>query len=136
MVVLAGLVFCCFLPLTESRHVLYEKDSNSFRNVTTTPEGEIVDAGDDDIAQSAEFEFQKFLNNTRSKFITALTNLSSFLPISVKYAVTRGRYCNIIKYNKLFYEKIPLILSGVLIVLGIIYCFFGKCLSLTLHMYI
>ena len=79
-------------------------------------------AGDQGIEES----IADFFNNSRSKLLGAFKNLSSYLPLNVEYAMTKGQYCDIIKYNRPFYHVIPLILAAVLIVLGAIFTYFGK----------
>lgn len=77
--------------------------------------------GLDDLANAAENELDRLDDN----FILTLKNLSRYLPINVEYAVEKGRECDIIRNNKQFYQRVPLIISAVLIVLGIIFGFFG-----------
>lgn len=112
-VVLSGLALFCALSFAESHVALAARD------LPTLPDLE------DDAAQ-ANNVFQKFLNDSRSHFTQALANLSSYLPINVNYTVTVGKECDILTYNKYFYQRIPLILAAALIALGIIYAFFGK----------
>ena len=81
---------------------------------------------DDVNAQGIEETIADLFNNSRSKFLAALTNLSSYLPLNVKYAMTDGQKCDIIKYNRPYYSNIPLILAAVVIVLGAIFTFFGE----------
>ena len=76
--------------------------------------------------QGIEESISDLFNNSKSKFLAALTNLSSYLPLNVRYAVTAGQKCDIIKYNRPYYSAIPLILAAVLMVLGAIFSFFGK----------
>ena len=84
-----------------------------------------MDAGDD-VAKIAENMFTKILNDSRSKVLESLKNISNYLPVNVEYTVTVAKNCNIVKYNKPFYFKIPLIIAGAFIVIGIIFGFFGK----------
>lgn len=77
------------------------------------------------MVELAENDIVKFFNNSRSKFIMALKNLSSYLPINVNYSLTKAQDCDIIHNNRDFYERVPLILSAVMIVLGVIFCFLG-----------
>ena len=52
--------------------------------------------------------------------------LSHYLPLSVQYAVEVGRECDIVEYNKHYYTKAGLIIAGILVVIGIMFCFFGE----------
>ena len=56
----------------------------------------------------------------------ALYNLSEYLPLSVEYAAGVGQECDIVKYNKPFYTEAGLIMSTGMIVVGIIFSFFGE----------
>lgn len=76
--------------------------------------------------QGIEESIADFFNNSRSKLLNALKNFSSYLPLNVEYAMTKGQYCDIIKYNRPFYHTIPLILAAVVIVLGVVFAYFGK----------
>lgn len=67
-----------------------------------------------------------FANNTRHKFFQVLFNLSRYIPLSVEYAVTAGRNCNIIEYNSDYYGVPALIFAAILFVIGILFCFIGK----------
>ena len=80
--------------------------------------------------QGLEDSIANFFNNSRSKLLNALKNFSSYLPISVEYAMTKGQNCDIIKYNKPFYHVIPLILAAVIIVLGAVFTYVGKSTNL------
>lgn len=76
----------------------------------------------------AENEVSKLFNQTviRSRFINALKNLSSYLPISVSYAVEKSTDCDIIHNNGNYYERVPLIIAAFLILLGIVFAFLGE----------
>lgn len=65
-------------------------------------------------------------NSTRNKFFHVLYNLSSYLPFSVEYAVTVGRNCNIIEYNHEYYGVPGLVISAMLFIIGVLFCFVGK----------
>lgn len=107
-----------FLGLILSAAILTSKGQNA----TTTDE--ILGGIADD--QGIEESIADFFNNSRSKLLNAFKNLSSFLPLNVEYAMTKGQKCDIVKYNRPFYHSIPLILAAVLIVLGAVYAYFGK----------
>lgn len=78
--------------------------------------------------QNAENTILNFFNDSKSKFEQALANLSSYLPLDINYTLTKAQECDIVKNNKEYYQTIGLILSAVLIVLGIIFSFIGKCI--------
>lgn len=104
--------------------MLYPRGSST--DATSDDGSDILDTGKD-IINKAEDEFKDYLNDTRSSVLESLKNISSYLPINVLYTLTVARNCsNIIKYNRPFYSTIPLILAGVLVVLGIIFGFFGE----------
>ena len=119
-VLIAALSLCCCIGLTlcDEPTPTYEVDS-----LFTTLSADELEG---DVAQAADNEVEKFLNNTRSTFILALKNLSSYLPINVGYVETRAKECDVIRYNKQFYNRVPLIIAAVLIVLGIIFTFLGE----------
>ena len=79
--------------------------------------------------QNAENAIVNFFNDSKSKFELALANLSSYLPLDINYTLTKAHECDLIKNNKEYYQTIGLILSAVLIVLGIIFSFIGKCVQ-------
>ena len=87
-----------------------------------------IKVGDADV-QGVEESISDFFNNSRSKLLAALVNLSSYLPLNVEYAMTDGQKCDIIRYNRPFYNNIPLILAAVLIALGTLFTFFGEHFS-------
>jgi hypothetical protein len=106
-----------FLGLILSAAILTSEGQNA-----TTDElpGDVADD------QGIEESISDFFNNSRSKLLNAFKNLSSYLPLNVEYAMTKGQDCDIIKYNRPFYHSIPLILAAVLIVLGAVYAYFGE----------
>lgn len=67
-----------------------------------------------------------FMNETRNKLFHALYNLSGYLPFSVEYAVTVGRNCNIIDNNSHYYGVPGLVISAIIFVIGVLFCFIGK----------
>lgn len=81
---------------------------------------------DSDVARIADNIFDRMINNSKAGFTQALKDLAKYLPVNVEYTVTVAKNCNIVKYNKRFYFKIPLIIAAVLIVLGVIFGFFGE----------
>ena len=88
-----------------------------------------IKVGDADV-QGVEESIADFFNNSKSKLLAALVNLSSYLPLNVEYAMTDGQKCDIMRYNRPYYNNIPLILAAVLIALGILFTFFGEhCFS-------
>ena len=106
-----------FLGLVLSATIL----ASEGKNVSTDESpGDIADD------QGIEESIADFFNNSRSKLLNAFKNLSSYLPLNVEYAMTKGQKCDIVKYNRPFYHSIPLILAAVLIVLGAVYAYFGK----------
>lgn len=128
MLLVASALLCFLLPPAVDSHILSRtRTSEGAMNDSDTLLDFPDDAGADEIANSAN-EINKFFNNTRSRFIDALKNLSTYLPINVNYvyAIKGSGECDIIHNNKAFYDRVPLIISAVLILLGIIFCFFGK----------
>ena len=81
-----------------------------------------------DMAVKADNDIAKFFNQSeiRSRFVQALKNLSSYLPISVQYAIEKSKDCDIIHNNRAYYERVPLIIAAFLILLGVIFAFFGE----------
>ena len=130
------LASCCLLPLAENRHAEFSLDRKNIRNapikVDDTPfssdNGVIEEVEDqiDGVIEEVEDQIDGVMNFTQNKLFLALSNLSMYLPISVDYAVTVGKNCDIITNNKRFYAKIPLLMSAVLILLGILFGFFGE----------
>lgn len=118
---IAGLFLCYLLVACESRHIQHrsanESDAEDLEGIDST----------DLVVKVADNEVGRFLNNSRSKFIEALKNLSNYLPINVEYALMKE--CDIIHNNRVFYARVPLIISAALIVLGIIFGYFGECVS-------
>ena len=106
------------MGLILSAAILTSKGQNA--STTDETQGDIADD------QGIEESISDFFNNSRSKLLNAFKNLSSFLPLNVEYAMTKGQKCDIVKYNRPFYHSIPLILAAVLIVLGAVYAYFGK----------
>ena len=128
MLLVASALLCFLLPPVADAHVLPRTNEGAM-NDSDYP---LLGGAEDDIANSAN-EINKFFNDTRSRFIDALKNLSTYLPINVNYvyAIKIDGACDIIHYNKTFYDRVPLIISAVLIVLGVIFCFFGKLVGCT-----
>lgn len=95
-----------------------------------------VEDGDDDMIQpdgigqkvdsNIHNHLSGFANNTRHRFFQVLFNLSRYIPLSVEYAVTVGRNCNIIEYNSDYYGVPALIFAAILFLIGILFCFLGK----------
>lgn len=79
--------------------------------------------------EQAETTLVGFFNDTRSKFEQALVNLSSYLPISVEYALNVSHLCDPVQYNKQYYHTIAVILSAALILLGVVFAFVGESVS-------
>ncbi len=82
--------------------------------------------------EQAENTLVGFFNNTRSKFEQGLVNLSSYLPINVEYALNVSQRCDPVHNNRAYYHTIALILSAVLILLGVVFAFVGKCVRVCL----
>lgn len=78
------------------------------------------------VAKSEDNSPQRFFEDTGSRFVEALKNLSEYLPINVEYVEEKSKDCDIIHNNRDYYERVPLIISAVLIVLGTIFGFFGE----------
>ena len=112
------LTSCYLLPVAESRQFFKNAQVD---NLQGSSEG--IDNG---VVEQSENMSNMFTNDSRSKFGYTLSSLSRYLPISVEYARTVGKNCDIVNNNKPFYTTISLIVSAVLIVLGIIFGFFGK----------
>ena len=55
-----------------------------------------------------------------------MKNLSSYLPISVEYAIEKSKDCDIIHNNRGYYERVPLIIAAFLIILGVVFAFLGE----------
>ena len=119
-VLLLGLVLSCAILASEGRNTLL-----NFQNVSSEVSKSFADRVNAS-EQGIEESIADFFNNSRSKLLNALKNFSSFLPLSVEYAMTKGQKCDIIKYNRPFYHSIPLILAAVNIVLGAVFTYFGK----------
>ena len=71
-------------------------------------------------------QIKDFFLNSRDMFLVALSNMSHYLPLSVQYAVEVGRECDVVEYNKHYYTKAGLIIAGIIVVIGIVFCFFGE----------
>lgn len=76
--------------------------------------------------QEVEDDLTNLFIDSRNKFLTAIYNISEYFPLSIDYADTVGQECDIIKYNKSYYSTVGLIIAAVLIVLGVLFGFFGK----------
>ena len=73
-----------------------------------------------------EDELTNLFQTSKNKFLLALFNLSSYLPLNVEYATTVGPECDVNQYNKDYYSRTGVIIASVMFVLGIVFCFFGK----------
>ena len=113
---LAGVLLLTAVRATEDNHTKPEPTYDQSPTYSTLGVNE----------QGIEESIADLFNNSKSKFLAALTNLSSYLPLNVRYAATDGQNCDIIKYNRPYYSPIPLILAAVLIVLGALFSFFGE----------
>ena len=71
-------------------------------------------------------EVDKLMNTTEHWFTELLTNVSEYIPVSVSYATNVGNYCDPVAYNGPYYNVPSLIISAVLFLLGILFCFFGQ----------
>ncbi len=69
----------------------------------------------------------------RSRFVNALKSLSNYLPISVQYAVEKSKDCDIIHNNRAYYRRVPLIIAAFLILLGVVYGFFGELIAVRVY---
>lgn len=121
---LAGL-FLCLLSATDARLV-----SHSHEGVGVAPRGADVNLITTEMANAENNDGGRIFQDTGDRFMNALKNLSIYLPISVEYIQTKARDCDIIHNNREFYERVPLIMSAALIVLGIIFGFLGEFLDL------
>ena len=105
----------------------HDKNNNdNDTNSTDTIHVDVSKGLEKDVKDTVKEFGVKFENETHSKFIEALHNLTSYLPISVEYAQYAALECDILEYNKPYYERIPLIISAILIVAGLVFTFFGK----------
>ena len=82
------------------------------------------------VAKAEDNAPRQFFEDTGDRFVDALKNLSEYLPINVEYVLEKSRDCDIIHNNKSYYERVPLIISAVMIVLGVIFGFLGGFVSL------
>ena len=85
-------------------------------DVTDLPDSEVLD------------EVNELMNTTGNWFTDLLRNVSAYIPLNVQYATNAGNYCNPLEYNSPYYNVPSLIISGVLVVLGVLFCFFGQCI--------
>lgn len=135
------LVLCCLFSSSETLQTHHKRDiveAAEFEDSDATPVPDYDNATilDDDevfmlddfskVVTAADNGFDVFLNNSRSTFVQALVNLSSYLPINIEYAITVGKDCDIIKTNRDFYRRVPLIIAAFFIVIGVIFGFFGE----------
>lgn len=81
-------------------------------------------------------KFKTFFHDSRNKLYLAFYNLSSYLPLSIKYAETVGKECDVLEHNRRYYTTVGLILAGVLVVLGIIFAFFGEFHNIIVKTYL
>lgn len=104
--------------------------SNNPVDIVVSDVNNIVQEGNDlgNTVHNAENAVVSFFNDSKSKFEQALANLSSYLPLDINYTLTKAQECDLVKNNKGYYQTIGLILSAVLIVLGIIFAYIGKCM--------
>lgn len=132
------LVLCCLFSSSETLQTHHKRDIVEAAEFDATPvpdydNATILDNDEvfmlDDFSKvvtAADNGFNMFLNNSRSTFVQALVNLSSYLPINIEYAITVGKDCDIIKTNRDFYRRVPLIIAAFFIVIGVIFGFFGE----------
>lgn len=126
MLLLAGLSLCGLLPATEARLA-----SHYHGGLGVVPRDADLITTTSETANAENNEAERLFHDTGGRFVDALKNLSIYLPISVEYAQTKARDCDIIHNNRDFYERVPLIISAVLIVLGIIFAFLGEFSSVS-----
>lgn len=89
---------------------------------------EIEIPGSENTTNSQEIKdhINSFIHSSRNKLYLAFYNLSSYLPLSIEYAETVARDCDIVEHNKEFYTIVGTSLAGCLAVLGILFAFFGE----------
>lgn len=56
----------------------------------------------------------------------AVYNLSEYLPLSVEYAAGVGHECDVVEYNESYYSKAGLITSCIMVLVGLVFAFFGE----------
>lgn len=131
MLLIGGLVLLCMLPAISGRHTRISSTEETDTSTTQTKEtefdefSEISGNSTDKDAGAQDNDVNTYFHKTGDRFYETLNNLSMYLPINVKYVYEKSKDCDIIHNNKSYYEKVPLIISAVLIVLGVIFCFFG-----------
>ena len=76
--------------------------------------------------ETMENGLENFYKTSKNKFLLALFNLSSYLPLNVEYAVTVGPECDVAQYNRDYYSRSGVIIAAVMLILGVVFCFFGK----------
>ena len=125
LLLLLGLIFCCTTTSDNSRQ--YFEDSETGSNETDSgANGNNTILGD--VANKADTGLRSFWNESHNKLTNVLRDLSGHIPINVDYVLTSGLECDIVKNNRHFYFHIPLILSAVMVILGVVFGFFGKSL--------
>lgn len=71
-------------------------------------------------------DVNELVNTTGHWFAELLANVSEYLPVNVDYATNVGNSCSPDRYNSDYYNVPSLVISGVLFILGILFCFFGQ----------
>lgn len=95
-----------------------ESESNKLGNVVET-EGKLVE-------EDLEDKMGRFFQSSKNKLSKAIYNLSGYLPINVKYAAGVAHKCDIVQYNRHYYSKAGLVISGVMLVTGVLFAFVGE----------
>jgi hypothetical protein len=70
-------------------------------------------------------KLKTFFHDSRNKLYLAFYNLSSYLPLSISYAETVAKDCDILQYNKDYFTIVGIALAGALAIVGLIFAFLG-----------
>jgi hypothetical protein len=84
-----------------------------------------VEAVENRTAHEIGDKLKNFFHDSRNNLYLAFYNLSSYLPLDINYAETVGRECDILEHNKDYYTAVGLVLGGLLVLLGVLFAFFG-----------
>ena len=66
-------------------------------------------------------------------FGTALEDMSKYFPLDVDYATGVGQFCDPVAYNSSYYSAVGLVIACIMVVLGVIFAFFGEYNHKRLH---
>ena len=77
-------------------------------------------------SQEIDDKLKNFFHDSRNKLYLAFYNLSSYLPLSISYAETVAKDCDILQHNKNYYKIVGIILAAAMAIVGLIFAFLGK----------